>query len=65
MYFRIYKAIHKTLLWRIPCRKKYWRNGNQHAICSSACHHLHVHVVARYCLHCELYYLGYKQNSSQ
>ena len=29
MYFRIYKALN-VLLWMIPCRKKYWRDGGQH-----------------------------------
>ena len=28
MYFRIYKALN-LLLWMIPCRKKYWRDGGQ------------------------------------
>ena len=33
MYFRIYKALN-VLLWMIPCRKKYWRDGGQHAFAS-------------------------------
>ena len=46
MYFRIYKALN-VLLWMIPCRKKYWRDGCQQGFSTRLCRH--VRVVERLC----------------
>ena len=41
MYFRIYKALN-LLLWMIPCRKKYWRDGGRHGFSTPFCRHVRV-----------------------
>ena len=41
MYFRIYKALN-VLLWTIPYRKKYLRDGGQHAFQHAFCQHVRV-----------------------